>query len=453
LGRLIETLLENALFLADTAEKASARSLSFIEVAEVFLEAGLKDRCLDTLAGALKVVETLPQPNERVLRLAWAAGLFSRAGDDRTAKELFQRSTLLARAIAEDQKIQALSEIAGEYLELDLKQEALALLGELGSSIGLLANEVEKAHQLTVLADLLAEFQEKEEALRLLEAAFQITRQIKDNWFKAERLVEIAQSLSQSAQPDRSAAVLEEALVVSARIEAANRPYFIFNIIDLLLELGRQSQALELANGLLEIINQDPSTFSRAGALVELAERYRDAGSEKKALNLLTFARETADKAESDTDRISSYARIGELQGQLGETQPALELAEKAFYLCGHIQNARTHIYLLGDLAQVFEALGAREKSARCVSRILELVDQSDVRTLGLGEVANELAEAGEIVLALKLTAKIREPEVKSGSLCAIASAMIAQGLEANEEIELAVRELSDGTSSQRGLY
>jgi tetratricopeptide (TPR) repeat protein len=310
----------------------------------------------------------------------------------------------------------------------------------------------EKAHQLTVLADLYTEFEQTARAEGLLSESAAMARGIPDNWFKAERLVEIAQSYSELPDKERSLAILEEALLVTDRIDLANRSYFLFNIVDILLSLENKARALDLLNGLLAIINQDQSTFSRAGALIEIAERYRDAGREKRAVVLLSYARETADKAESENDMISAYARIADLLAQLGEYQAALDLAEKAFYLCGNLKNERTHIYLLGDLALVYLDLKATEQTARCVSRILELVEASDVRTLGLGEVAGQMAEAGEIVLALKLARVIREAEVKARALCDIASSLVAQNLEPTEEMELAVRELSDGTSSQRGL-
>jgi tetratricopeptide (TPR) repeat protein len=453
MSSLTEKLLENALFLSQQIDKPAARSVNFIETADIFLQAGLKNRCLDTLSEAIKITESIKQPVERVTRFAWAAGIYARAGETEKSRQLFQRSVLLGRAIAEAEKIQALTDVAAEYLEVEFKEEALPLLADLETLIDDLASEAEKAHQLTVLADIYGEFEQHDKAIHLLEHSLRIASSIKDNWFKAERLEEIAQSYADLAAGEKAFAVMEDLLSIVGRMDAGNRPYFLFNIVDIHLDLGNKAAALALLTSILEIINQDQSTFSQVGSLVEAAERYRDAGTEKKAVNLLSYAREAADKAESDNDKISGYTRIAGLLASLGESATSLELAEKAFYLCGNLKNERTHIYMLGDLAEVYLELRDREKTSRCIARIVEIVRGSDVRTLGLGEVATDLAESGEVVLALKLIKEIREIDVKAAALCSVAGTIVELGLEPSEELEMAARELIDGISSQRGVY
>ena len=453
MSNLVENLLENALFLAAAVDKPAARSLNVLEAAEVFLEAGLNSRGEEILAGALTVIETIKLPSERVTRLAWAAALYARAGNIRYAHQVFERAILLARAVSDEEKIKALADIAGEYSDVEFRDEGLPLLAELENLVPGMQSEAEKSHQFTLLADLYAEFEQVDKAKALLESSLRSSRSIRDNWFKAERTVEAAESYSQLREEEKSAAALQEAWQISQRIEPANRPYFLFGILDIYLDLGVRIRVLELLTELRGIIEQDPSTFSRAGGLIELAERYHEAGLDDQALEFLAAARETAEKAESDSDRVTGFTRAAALLGRLGRTPEALELAEKAFLLCGNLKNERTHIYLLGDISLVFLELDARGETARCVMRILEIVAASEVRTLGLGEIAGELAEGGQIALAVRLAGNIREAEVKSGALCTIASALVSLGREPDEEIELAVREMSDGTSSQRGLF
>ena len=61
------------------------------------------------------------------------------------------------------------------------------------------------------------------------------------------------------------------------------------------------------------------------------------------------------------------------------------------------------------------------EKADKLVDEINFIVAETKTRTRGLGAIAEDLVACGNSVLAFKLSEIIREPEVKSGVMIAIA--------------------------------
>ena len=122
-------VLENALKIALTIERAAARGQALSGIAETWLSAGEKVRGLETIADALKLADLLKHPDEKAKQLAWLGRLLNEAGETAKAAEQFKRAYYLARASESvSQKVSAFYYLASEYVDSGLPTESKKIL-------------------------------------------------------------------------------------------------------------------------------------------------------------------------------------------------------------------------------------------------------------------------------------------------------------------------------------
>jgi tetratricopeptide (TPR) repeat protein len=176
------------------------------------LEKGQRSRCLEILADALTVVDAIKQPEEKSRLVAWFAGVYAAAEEVSMAKEQFARAILLARATeTAAQKNSALYEIAAEYADSGMKEEAGKVLTELYEVVTGPDNEIDTGCELVNIAGVYVEIEQLEKAEEILKEAERAAASLKDNWFRAERLTGIAETYLDTGNKDEAVRMLEEA--------------------------------------------------------------------------------------------------------------------------------------------------------------------------------------------------------------------------------------------------
>jgi tetratricopeptide (TPR) repeat protein len=436
LTTLIDDLLEYALGLAGKVDKAYARSFNYAEIAGVYLDYGRKSRSLDTLAEALKTIETLKRPEEKSDRLAWVGRVYAQAGDPVKAGESLSRAVLLAGASAPTEVVSGLYRATCEYLDSGLRENAEKTALDLYKAVFTLENDTDKALELINLADIHRELDQNTKAQEVLAEALKITLTLKDSWFKAERLIDAAREYLDLEMNDRAALVIKDAVSATGSTGAENQPYFLLKIVDLFIAADEKSKALEVLTTIINLIETDESAYLKSKNFLEAAERYQQIGMSGEAVRLGVLALNVLEPVQQIEDKISGYAGIAGLLGDLGQKAQALEIAGKAFELCGKIEDKKTRVYLLGTLALLFIQLREEEKFTQSVSEILNILGESALKGQGIGTVVMDMAAAGQFIPALRLVKVIRDPHIKSSAIANLAKSLIDSGQENDDQIK-----------------
>ena len=427
----IEQLLEYTWSLAGKIERPAERSVSYIEIAEVYLESGNKDRCWEVLAEALKTVDALKHPDEKAGQLAWIARLLVKGGDAARARELFTRAILLSRAtVTAFQKAGALYRLACEYADAEWNEEASEVLAELYETAIDPENHLDMACELVNIAEIYADIGMTEKAEDTLDDVIEIATALKDNWFKAERMIEAAEIYSKMEAGDKAVQILNTTGPIVECIDETNRLGFLFKMVDIYTMTGQKSKALDTLTGALLIIDRNTESPSRVQDLIDISEDYWQLGDKEAAGYVLIQAKRLIEGVEEVKEKISGLISLSSVFHKMDRVDQGLDIANQALALCGTLQDKKTVPFMMGKIAVLYAELKDRNQAAKMVSGIKQYIKETPLKTSGLGAIVNELAESGESVLALNLAKIISGPDIKASVLISIVQSLI----EANRE-------------------
>jgi tetratricopeptide (TPR) repeat protein len=433
--KVVDELLEYALSVAGKVDKAYAKAFNYSEIASIYLEYGQKSRCQDILAENLKIVDLLKHPAEKAERLAWIGRVYAESGDITKAKEAFSRATLLAKASAPAESVAGLYRVACEYLDSNLKDDANSITSELYKAVIVLENDIDKALELINIADIYAETGQTEKAREVLDQALRISATIKDGWFKAERLTDIAQEYLDIGLKEQAGQVMIDALAAANSVSVENRFYFLLKMVDLYFKGDEKTKAQDTLAALREVVNGDESAYSKSKDLIEMAERYWELGDKEASFKILDEGMETIQTIQEIEDKITCLAEIADVFGNQEQKGKALDIAGQALKLCEKVENKKTAIYLMGTIALLFVQLNSPDKAAETVTAIIKALDESFVKTVGLGAVVIDLAAAGEFELALRLVNSVKDAHIKSSAIVNIAKSLAESDREPSDEV------------------
>lgn len=415
-------LLEKAFVIAWSIERSSARCQVLCGIAEAWIAGGNKARGLEIIAEALKAADLLKHPDEKAKHLAWLGRLLTEAEEPVKAVEQFKRAYYLARAAESvSQKVSSFYYLASEYVDANLKAEAKAILAELEPLVIDPRSEVDTVCELINIAEIYIDINQADKAEAVLLTAVQASRSLKDPWFKAERLIEIAEIHNSSGRRNDAANLILEALNDMVNIEETGRPYFWLKVAAVDLDMEMKTQAAECLLKAREAILKSEDLNSAAGDVRALAEGYLNLGDLPSALVLLEKGQTIINDLPDDHDRISRLLESAGLYARLGEETKAREAAERVYQLSSVVADNKAKLYILGRLAILYSNFKNMETADKLVDEIYFIVAETKTRTSGLGAIAEDLVACGNSVLAFKLSEIIREPEVKSGVMIAIA--------------------------------
>lgn len=441
MSEVVDKLLEYALQEAPKIQRPLGRSQGYTEIARVFLKSGRKSRSMECLQTALQSAGSL-KPEEKSRQLAEIAVVYASAGDRVQAADLFKRAVLLAQAAETPaQQSGALLQIASEYAAADMADDAEVVLSRLHDLVTNPESGIDTACELVDIASIYADIGQMDKSGETAEEAIQVSKKLEDNWIRAERFLAVAQVYSDIDNMEKARQVLEEALHTVDRIDPAGKPYFLIRMTDIWTDLEDQPQAEEILSTALGIVNEEEAAFPRSGDLIEIARRLADLGKNSYAGEVLDRAQASAEEIEDNKDKIARFIEIAGLRDELGTSGDALEQANRAFHLCSRLTDNRTLLHMLGNLALLYSGLKKKEKADEAVSWIRKTVQETNVRTTGLGTPAEDLAAAGELIQSLRLGALIHEPEIKVYILARVSQSLIESGREPGEELLQVVRE------------
>jgi tetratricopeptide (TPR) repeat protein len=381
------------------------------------------------LTEALRIADSLQHPEEKAAQLAWLAGIYFQAGDAQRSRELFTRARLLAGAAETPAlKAGALNQIVHEYLDAGLQSEAEIIIDELHNLVIVPENGLDKVSELIGLAGCCSAAGMFTPAGLLLEEAFQAAELVKDNWFKTQYFTSIAEQYAEMGATVKVIHVLEKAAVATGSIADINRPYFLLRIAQVYALFDLKTEAGDILTTTLHIVDQEEIAFSKCDDLLTIAEVSARLGKETQSDALLTQVQDITDNIVDLKDRISGYIKLAGTLDRLEQTGKALAMAMRALDTCGNMENQRTLMYLLGDIALLFAEIQQPEKAQAVVERIISMAQNPLIKTSGLCIVAADLAEAHQYNLALLLAGIIREPDARANAFISLAENLVDAG-------------------------
>jgi tetratricopeptide (TPR) repeat protein len=469
LSSQVEELLEQGVSVANRIDRAATKCQNLVEIADIFLKIGMHSRCLEILFEALKTADLIKQPEEKSRQLVWAGRVFLDLHDDAKAREIFTRAHLLARAAETTaQQVSSLSNLAAEYTEAKLYEEAGKVLSELYELLTDSDSGVDIACELINIADLYRATGNSERSFQMLEESASVIHDLEDNWFKTQRLIDAAEIYFIMGRNEAAVSLLSEAGIVIKLMDQESQSYFLLKMADVLIASGHKAEALETMTDALAIINKEEIAFSRSGGLIEAAGMFLQLNDEPPAIDLLVQVETLTERIEDIKDRVSRnletarlYLKLEQIQEsrdsnrhpeilrpapkwvpailspaakagcdgglqndtkrESPKTVKSLEVAGKVKNLIKKIEDPKSRLILLGDLAVLLLELNCKQQAAEIISGIVQFITETRAKTAGLGEIALDLAAYGETALALQLTGVIREPYIKAEVLTGVA--------------------------------
>jgi tetratricopeptide (TPR) repeat protein len=280
---------------------------------------------------------------------------------------------------------------------------------------------MDTAAELVNIAELYDDLKEKGKAWAMLDEALEVAEAIPDEWFRVERLIEIADTYSSTGNEEKALQVLSAVAPRVNKIEQYSLPYFLLRMAGVYIFLCENSEAIEILKSIPAILNQEETAYERAGALIEIAEKYLEISQNVPAVELIVRA---IALAESITDPKEKIAIQIEAAGWLDEAEhldEARKLAARANLACQLLTDKKSSIFGLGNLAILYVYLKDIQKAAEVVEDIIRIVQETSAKTSGLGSIGEELAAEGQPELALGLAEIIKEPEIKASLLVSVA--------------------------------
>jgi tetratricopeptide (TPR) repeat protein len=253
-----------------------------------------------------------------------------------------------------------------------------------------------------------------------LKGAILINAQTQDTWFKIERAIEIAQTLAAASESEQVKELLTESLANLNLVDKENRTYFSLKMADIYLTLGNHQSAIELLQKTVEEVNGNENKCAKTENLLAIAEKYLQMDDGPAAIVIINTIAEAIEKIEDVKDKIAMLVKAANLQWEAGQEPKAISLTEQSQILAESLIDAKSRVFSLGNVAVLWAKLQQKEKVRAVVSRLQKLAQNTPVKTSGLGEIAAELAAAGDIASALVLAHLIREPEIRVTALCRI---------------------------------
>ncbi len=422
----MKTVLENAFKIALTIDRAAARSQALSSIAETWLSAGEKQKGFEIISEALKAADLLKHPDEKAKQLASLGRLLNEAGETAKAVEQFKRAYYLARASESvAQKVSAFYILASEYLDAGLPVESARILAELEPLAIDPASEVDSVCELINIAEIYAEMDDLEMAKVSLNKAVQAARILKDPWFKSERMIEVAEIFNGAGNRSEAVGLIQEALTDMEKVEECSRSFFWLKLASVYFDMEMKTQAVDCLLKAREVILKSEDLNAASCNVLELAAGYFNLGDRAEALNLMEKSQTIIGDLTEDNDRIQRLLETAWLYGRLEENTKALECTEKIYQLIKGVVDNKAKLYILGSLAVMYIDFKKSETAVDLINQIIAIVAEAKTRTSGLGPIAEDLVAAGASDLALKLVDIIREPEVKTGVLVAIAKKQI----------------------------
>jgi len=422
----IHQLLEYIFQLTHFITRPLARSQSLAALSEVYFHSGGTGRGLEIVTESLIAADQIKRPEEKARQLAWIARVYAEAGQKEKAGEQFQRALLLSRAtVTPEQKIGALYYVASEYADAGWQDEAEQVLVALKQSILSEGSEVDVACELINIAEIYADIGSQSKAVEILQETVPLIGSLKDNWFKAERFVEAGGLLISIKEMEKALPVLDEALRITLLIEETHQPYFYLKIFDAYINADHPTEAFNILERTRHLIKLDEPSLSLANDLRETAVRFARLDHSSTAADLLYQAYAVIEKVDNLKEKIAGLIQLCESFADLTLNEKSIEIVNRVSDLVKTLQDSRTRLYFLGQLIILNVHLKQPDKSSELVQEIVQMAHSTNFKTSGLGAIANELAEAGAIDLALGLTGLIREPEIKAESLMSITHAVI----------------------------
>jgi tetratricopeptide (TPR) repeat protein len=416
-------ILEEAAQAAAQIENPGARSDGYARIAGIYVKYNQAGG-LEILAAALGACEKIKYPAEKAKRLAWIAGIYQAAGDNVKAAAHFERAVRLAAAAETiTANIEALYTIACEYVEAGLNEKAAALLQNLHAAVTSSIKEVDPVCELANIAELNIEIDRLDAGEKVLKEAAQMV-QNQDTFIKIEHLIEIARIYTGAGEKREAEEKLNEALAILGSADPENRAYFRLKMADVYITSDNRHAVFKLLEQTAGEVSPENTEYAKTRLYLEIAARYIQVGDEEAAFRLVDSTAAHAEKIEDINDRIQVLSEAAKLMIEMDLTEQATGFTEQIHLLTSKPIGAGPGLSALGNAAVLWSKLNKPAQTQAAVQQIQQWVQNTKVKTGGLGIFVNEISTVGEIAEALILARLIQEPPSRVEALFNVAEAM-----------------------------
>lgn len=246
-------------------------------------------------------------------------------------------------------------------------------------------------------------------------AARLVSGQAKISGFSLKEFQELGGSLQTLASAERDP--LSYALYIATIIDADNKSYFLFKIVDAYVETGQLPKAIKIANTIenpllkvrslisiasnyIETGQQEDAypllsqaletskgidSYSKADQLVAIASKYIETGKKKKASQTLSQALKAVNTIKYEFFKASALAKIASNYAEMGEFTKALKIANSIDKDYGHDKADA-----LATIAGKYIETGQKKKAFKILSNALKAVKSDNINYSTSGLIGNK---------------------------------------------------------------
>lgn len=391
--------------------------------------------------------------------LADLAVKLATSGNIEQALPLFERAVQVAEAIPnQDSKIKALSAIALKLADVGQTQRSEQLFDRAVQLTKQTSPDFDLYTQGPALRDVIIQIAQAGQS----ERALQLSKTLSSNVLKAQALNEIAVSLANKGQQQQAKQVLLEALQFAKGItgdyayesngSCGNEKFEVLSKIagnlSLLSQLDTALQVAASVSGCSSAAgesHQDYQAWAYLGILSHLAK-----------VDQVKQTWKSAQTIESPLEQALAWSAIALKLVDMGETPLALSVASKLTKIPASKeytsewtqQNFQTKENALRDIAiklaqkQQFETAmqvvqgmtESPQQASGSTQGIDDLFPRPSIKDVTLGEIAHQLAIAGQVSQAVEMANGIPDPEAKALAVIAIARVLQKTGQQTQAE-------------------
>ena len=411
--------LRRALTVAETMEEPFWRAATMNGLAGGIAEMGDFD-------WALEVAEAIDEDLFKTYALSGIARTLALTGHPERAAQVVQRALAvatamedaqdkvaalngIARDLAGSERVEPAAEVAGQALRIAenivlQEQRASAMCGvaESLAAIGYadqtlrvveaIEEEAGKVRALISVARHMIQAGDRDSAAKIISQIQTAAETMSDGWEKTSVTGDIAESLAQIGEFDR-------AVALASAIDDENHKAFALNRI---VKISAQARNLEMA---LEVADAIGDQGQRASALCHVAQSLAQLGRTDEAITLINRAVTPLSPPGQAWGKVSVLNKVAQALFQTGSPDKAINVVNQALLDAATIEPEWQRACALADIARTYVEIGDEDR----ISQILALIESFKIDTVrvdALSRLAKGFSEAGQTARALELVEK-----------------------------------------------
>ena len=403
-----DTLLQG-LAIAEALADEEQRAYSLADLAEPFAEAGMAERLLEATRG-------LETPAHRALVLAAVAGTSVSSDQTLRLAELAEETLRLAESAGDELQVTLVKwQMAKVFIRVGQEPQAVALVKEVLARPATLSSPMSQPNVVAGAIEILIQAGETRDAEEAIGRAQSAIKGISAAWDRAFIRAKIAQGLLRQGHAAAADAFIQEALDDMREVESADLSetdkealpaLALAELLRALVQHGQFEQASKLVQAIRGKVWRDIAARSFVEALAERGE--------------IATALSTAELIEIGAIQAQAWAAVIETWMKADAHDQVSTLLARGLQAAERPGHDPDFARMLAAWAQALARVQRQEQAlmiARDAWAAAEEVDDRQLRSYALSDVAVALAEAGALDQALDLIGTLSDDDHPSALL------------------------------------